>query len=103
MRRTRARHVGRSVLSGATTPNRNGLVMPGFLLSVIGEITCQPPVKVMIISFGTSRDIDYGSTRNSSVQPCGSYTMGRQGRFRGHIRDIRTDGGHPGLNQGPDT
>src|SRR5438552_4687231 len=27
MRRTRARHVGRSVLSGATTPNRNGLVI----------------------------------------------------------------------------
>src|ERR1700704_4746821 len=31
MRRTRARHVGRSVASGATTPNRNGLVMPGLL------------------------------------------------------------------------
>src|ERR1700737_2240774 len=31
MRRTRSRHVGRSVLSGATTPNRNGLVMPGLL------------------------------------------------------------------------
>src|SRR5918912_412703 len=27
MRRTRSRHVGRSVLSGATTPNRNGLVI----------------------------------------------------------------------------
>src|SRR5205814_556438 len=31
MRRTRSRHVGRSVLSGVTTPNRNGLVMPGLL------------------------------------------------------------------------
>src|SRR6266851_3461638 len=31
MRRTRARHGGRSVASGATTPNRNGLVMPGLL------------------------------------------------------------------------
>src|SRR5579872_4048286 len=31
MRRTRSRHVGRSVVSGATTPNRNGLVMPGLL------------------------------------------------------------------------
>src|ERR1700730_5593778 len=31
MRRTRSRHVGRSVLSGATTPNRNGLVMPRLL------------------------------------------------------------------------
>src|SRR5947209_8556288 len=28
MRRTRARHVGRSVAMGATTPNRNGLVGP---------------------------------------------------------------------------
>src|SRR5262249_3421621 len=27
MRRTRSRQVGRSVVSGATTPNRNGLVM----------------------------------------------------------------------------
>src|SRR5215510_9998453 len=27
MRRTRSRHVGTSVLSGATTPNRNGLVI----------------------------------------------------------------------------
>src|SRR5258708_9593166 len=27
MRRTRSRHVGRSVLIGVTTPNRNGLVM----------------------------------------------------------------------------
>src|SRR5215472_19039536 len=51
MRRTRSRHVGRSVLSGATTPNRNGLVMSGLL------------------SFGLSRGIDDGSTRNSSVQP----------------------------------
>src|SRR5262245_5258962 len=31
MRRTRSRHVGRSVVIGATTPNRNGLVMPGLL------------------------------------------------------------------------
>src|SRR5919197_2941289 len=31
MRRTRARHVGRSVKTGATTPNRNGLVMCGLL------------------------------------------------------------------------
>src|SRR5215467_8754036 len=31
MRRTRSSHVGRSVLSGATTPNRNGLVMSGLL------------------------------------------------------------------------
>src|SRR6476646_7228777 len=51
MRRTRSRHVGRSVLSGATTPNRNCLVMSGLL------------------SFGLSRGIDDGSTRNSSVQP----------------------------------
>lgn len=28
MRRTRSRHVGRSVVSGATTPNRNALVAP---------------------------------------------------------------------------
>src|SRR5262249_33685079 len=31
MRRARSRHVGTSVLSGATTPNRNGLVMAGLL------------------------------------------------------------------------
>src|SRR5438128_2947938 len=31
MRRTRARHVGMSVASGATTPNRSGLVMRGLL------------------------------------------------------------------------
>src|SRR5918911_1887938 len=41
MRRTRSRHFGRSVRSGATTPNRNGLVMPGLLstnsVSVPGE------------------------------------------------------------------
>src|SRR5262249_47488350 len=31
MRRTPAPPLGRSVASGATTPNRNGLVMPGLL------------------------------------------------------------------------
>ncbi|GGL17193.1 hypothetical protein GCM10012284_59720 [Mangrovihabitans endophyticus] len=39
MRRTWASHVGRSVLSGATTPKRSGLVMPGSPLRS-GEIIC---------------------------------------------------------------
>src|SRR6185437_3549833 len=34
MRRTRSRQVGNSVWIGATTPNRNGLVMPGLLSPV---------------------------------------------------------------------
>src|SRR5579872_6857833 len=43
MARTRSRHVGRSVVSGATTPNRNGLVMPGLLAH--GRISGLSPVK----------------------------------------------------------
>src|SRR5213083_788033 len=35
MRRTRSRHVGRSVVSGATTPNRNGLAPPVAVVWVI--------------------------------------------------------------------
>src|SRR5215510_9610021 len=43
MRRTRSRHVGRSVVSGATTPNRNGLLPPVAVLSaMVRVLSCRP-------------------------------------------------------------
>src|SRR5690242_14229811 len=40
MRRTRSRHVGRSVRSGATTPKRNGRVMFSFRLLSEWQLSC---------------------------------------------------------------
>src|SRR4051794_34645898 len=46
MRRTRSNHVGRSVLSGATTPNRNGLRAPAAVESLIVPVL--PPASITL-------------------------------------------------------
>src|SRR5437763_5797027 len=95
MRRTRARHVGRSVLSGATTPNRNGLVIAWnprtrgrcqALVAVVGNNESHPTVQ---------RSSGWTSSRGAATHDCRllayTYTPSfqpSQSRFRGNASHV---------------
>src|SRR5215472_4081291 len=69
MRRTRSRHVGRSVVSGATTPNRNSLVPSVAVEWVIVPVLTSGRGGVPVLLRPVLQPVAYCGPRSAS-HPC---------------------------------